>query len=126
MTRHRRVARRRPATRPPLLHVLMVIGFAFVASLLMILSAVAEPAHRQAPGKGITPEPQAERVLWRDSFAVLARRADLGDAEAARLALQMRALGPRVYGVHFEASAEQLERWRQAVQHEPQGAATVG
>ena len=50
----------------------------------------------------------------RRCVAALARRADLGDAEAARLALHMRSIGPRVYGIAFSASAEQLERWRQA------------
>lgn len=50
---------------------------------------------------------------WRDAFAGFARLADGGHPEAARVALQMWTWGPRLYGVEFGASVQQLDRWRQ-------------
>ena len=50
---------------------------------------------------------------WHDAFAAFARLADGGHPEAARVALQMWTWGPRLYGVEFGASPQQLDRWRQ-------------
>lgn len=49
---------------------------------------------------------------WRDAFAAFARLADRGHPEASRVALQMWTWGPRLYGVGFDASVQQVERWR--------------
>jgi len=122
MTRQaRQILAPRVSARPSLVHVLVVMGVAIGAWLMLVVSASAQSAPVAVvapPAPPAAPDTHAERQLWRDSFAALARRADLGDAEAARLALQMRGLGPRVYGVAFNASAEQLERWRQASQRD--------
>ena len=48
---------------------------------------------------------------WRDVFASLARRADGGDPDSARLALEMHRTAPQVYGEPLNATPEQLQRW---------------
>lgn len=48
---------------------------------------------------------------WAQAYAALARLADRGHPESARIALQMWIHGPRLYGVEFSASARQVERW---------------
>jgi hypothetical protein len=48
---------------------------------------------------------------WREVFAGLALRADHGDAQAARLAIEMVRTAPQVYGESFDATREQLRRW---------------
>jgi hypothetical protein len=49
---------------------------------------------------------------WRDLFEHLARRADAGDAWAARMALGMVLDGAAVYGTDFVATPSQLHAWR--------------
>ncbi len=49
--------------------------------------------------------------LWREVFSGLAGRADRGDAESARLALEMHRMAPHVYGERFDATPAQLQRW---------------
>ena len=67
-----------------------------------------------AVGDGSPPEVTSlERRAWADTFSLLARRADSGSVEAARLALEMRHHGPLIYGMHFEATGEQVQRWQQ-------------
>lgn len=48
------------------------------------------------------------------AFDALARLADGGHAEAARIALLMVAQGPRLYGRRFEIDAVRRERWLDA------------
>jgi hypothetical protein len=52
-----------------------------------------------------------ERNQWPQAYAALARLADLGHAEAARIALQMWQWGPVLYRTEFAASAERRARW---------------
>lgn len=54
-----------------------------------------------------------ERNHWREAYEALARLADDGHPEAARMALQMWRFGPRLYRTDFTASATQVERWTQ-------------
>ena len=71
-------------------------------------------ASSQAAGEGLQPEVAAlEPSAWADTFSLLARRADSGSVEAARLALEMRHHGPVIYGMRFEATGEQVQRWQQ-------------
>lgn len=51
------------------------------------------------------------------AFELFAGLADAGDAEAARIALQMHRLGPALFGQRFDASEARLMRWLAA--HEP-------
>jgi hypothetical protein len=48
------------------------------------------------------------------AFEALAPLADAGHAEAARIALLMRAHGPRLFGQRFEVDAPRRERWLDA------------
>jgi hypothetical protein len=50
--------------------------------------------------------------FWREVFGGLARRADRGDAESARLALEMFRVAPQVYGEVLDATPAQLRAWR--------------
>ncbi len=52
---------------------------------------------------------------YAEAYAQFARLADCGQREAARLALQMRRYGRKLYGMEFAASADQLARWRAAL-----------
>ena len=49
--------------------------------------------------------------IWREVFSRLARRADRGDPDSARLALEMHRAAPQVYGERFGATPAQLQRW---------------
>jgi hypothetical protein len=49
---------------------------------------------------------------WDEIYAWLGRRADAGERDAARLALEMHRAGPRVYGRDFRATPQQLQRWQ--------------
>ena len=53
-----------------------------------------------------------ERNHWREAYGAFCRLADDGDAEAARLALQMFRYGPQLYGERFEAVPRAVQRWR--------------
>ncbi len=74
-----------------------------------------------ATGAGAQPAPVTsldvaladyERSHWRDAYVAFCRLADDGDAEAARLALQMLRYGPQLYGERFEAVPQAVQRWR--------------
>jgi len=86
--------------------VLLVMLAALASSLLLLGCASAGSAQPAWPCG-------AQQELWLASYTALVRRADLGDADAARQALEMREHGPRVYGIRFEATPDQLQRWRE-------------
>lgn len=54
----------------------------------------------------------SSRELWRDAYARLAQRAERGDADSARLALEMFRHAPQVYGERLDATPQQLQRWQ--------------
>ncbi len=54
-----------------------------------------------------------ERNHWPQAWAALARLADRGHPEAARIALQMWTHGPRLYGTEFAATSRQITLWTQ-------------
>ena len=98
--------------------VLLVMAIACGAFVLLSANmAAAEPSARA--GVRVSDEsiatPPSEHSVWTEVFATLARRADAGSVDAARLALQMLRLGPLIYGVSFEASAWQVQRWQRQV-----------
>lgn len=98
----------RPTPRPP-----APLRAALALTLCTLLLACA--ACPFAPDASAE-TPAATRVdglgSWPALFAQLARRADGGDADAARAALEMVASGPAAYGMHFPATAAQLQSWR--------------
>jgi hypothetical protein len=59
-----------------------------------------------------------ERCDWVQAFNDLALLADSGDAEAARIALMMRAHGTRLFGQHFVVGTLRSERWLNAASGE--------
>lgn len=63
---------------------------------------------------------------WVQSYEMLARLADGGHAEAARISVQMHRWGPRLYGRHFHARATQLANWRQLAWHPCSASAPAG
>lgn len=86
-------------------------------SLVLILALLAGSAPAQTvPSSPANVEFEAallayERNHWTQAFAALARLADSGHPEAARMALQMWRFGPQLYRTEFAASATQVERW---------------
>jgi hypothetical protein len=50
-----------------------------------------------------------------EAYDLFARLADCGHREAARIALQMRRVGPQLYGVVFDATPQRLARWQAAL-----------
>ena len=54
--------------------------------------------------------------IWREVFSRLALRADRGDPDSARLALEMHRAAPQAYGERFGATPAQLQRWHCYVQ----------
>lgn len=63
-----------------------------------------------------------EAGRYAEAYARFARLADCGQREAARLALEMRRYGRKLYGMDFAASAEQVARWRAALNGSPRAA----
>jgi hypothetical protein len=59
-----------------------------------------------------------ERCDWVQAFNDLAILADAGNAEAARIALLMRAHGTRLFGQHFVVGALRSQRWLDAASGE--------
>ncbi|MEO6746431.1 MAG: hypothetical protein ABIN08_18275 [Caldimonas sp.] len=55
-----------------------------------------------------------ERCKWVEAFDELIPLADAGGAEAARIALMMRAHGSRLFGHHFVVGPHRMERWLDA------------
>jgi hypothetical protein len=86
---------------------------ALLAGLFVpFLPAAAEPAD------GEPADPAFERALahyarseWVQAFDELARMADAGHCEAARIALLMRAHGPRLFGETFVVALQRRARW---------------
>ncbi len=52
-----------------------------------------------------------ERNHWLGAYTQLAHLADLGHADAARVASQMVACGPTLYAMQFSTTPQQAERW---------------
>lgn len=73
----------------------------------LLLACAACPFAPEAPSDAAL----GELTPWRDVFADVARRADLGDPASARIALEMHRLGPQLYGGGFDATPAQLQAW---------------
>jgi hypothetical protein len=80
---------------------------ALLASAPLPTAAPAESAFSRAMD-------QFESMRFAAAFEALAPLADAGHAEAARIALLMRAHGPRLFGQRFEVDAPRRERWLDA------------
>jgi hypothetical protein len=66
-----------------------------------------------------------EAQRWPQAYAQLSAAADDGDPAAARMAAMMARQGPLLFGQHFDASAERLQRWDQALHGRAPGVAVA-
>lgn len=73
--------------------------------------ATVPPALTSA-SDGLADASALRQRAWADTYAVLARLADAGSADAARMALEMHHHGRSIYGMRFEASEQQQRRWQ--------------
>lgn len=78
---------------------------------LIVLTLVVLPAQAQPPTAFDTAMDDYAHQRFRDAFDGLARLADGGHADAARIALLMVAHGPRLFMQHFEVTNAQRQRW---------------
>jgi hypothetical protein len=83
-----------------------------------VFASASAPVQAQPVAPVTAPAPAAvsavddpEVGLWRAAYLRVARLAEAGDAGAARLALRMRHLVPRLFGSPLQLSAAQLRRW---------------
>jgi hypothetical protein len=87
----------------------------FVFAIGLLCGAVPVPAQSAAGGAGARAFDAAlidyERNHWPQAFAALARLADAGHPEAARIAWQMWRYGGALYRHDFAASARQVQAW---------------
>lgn len=95
---------------------------ALAACIAALLAGASPPVLAQAVAPAAAPAPHAaaalddpEIFLWRAAYQRVARLADKGDAEAARLALRMRHAVPRLSGNTLQVSPSQLRRWATVV-----------
>jgi hypothetical protein len=103
---------------------------ALVSALMSTLATTPTDASDLAPPTAARPvhcqqlsfdEAQARHDAghYADAYAAFATLADCGHREAARNALQMRQVGPALYGRAFMAGPNQLQRWRRHAAAEP-------
>jgi hypothetical protein len=86
----------------------------FVALATATLAAVAGAQETDVPKAPLLLELATvdyERGHWPEAFAAFATLADLGEAEAARIAVLMWRFGPALYRTEFSASPDQIQRW---------------
>lgn len=109
----------------------LFLGIVPVLSHAADIGAAVPPTSSPAAPVRPVPLPSAferaqehyEAGHWAEAFEGYATLADCGHREAARIALQMRQFGPRLYGRAFMAGPQQLQRWRTIVTREGGGAA---
>lgn len=87
---------------------------ALAAGCMLLTLAAAGDLHAQTadtPQAFLAAMQDYENNHWPQAYAPMARLADDGNAEAARIALQMWLHGRRLYGIEFEASVAQVQLW---------------
>jgi hypothetical protein len=113
---------------PAIVWVLLVIALALACAVSTTASWAAPDADQlgkstprpartaQAPDAGFDPAllPPGHG-MWSEIYAAAARLADSGSVAASRLALQMYRFGPAIYGMSFDASAQQVQRWQRQI-----------
>jgi hypothetical protein len=80
-------------------------------ALLSSAPMTADPSAESAFSRAMD---RFESMHFAQAFEALAPLADAGHADAARIALLMRAHGPRLFGQRFEVDAQRRERWLDA------------
>lgn len=88
-------------------------AIALLPGLLLPLLSLADDGGRARPHDTAFEEAMAHYAHcdWERAFEAFAQLADAGHPEAARIALLMRAHGPRLFGHTFVAGLEQRQRW---------------
>lgn len=108
----------------------LLLGVVPVLSHAADIGAAVPPTASPAPPvRPVVPPPSAferaqehyEAGHWAEAFEGFAILADCGHREAARIALQMRQFGPRLYGRAFMAGPRLLQRWRTIVMSDVDG-----
>lgn len=82
-----------------------------LASAFLTRALAGEPAPAPAEGSFARAIAEYEVQRFPAAFEALARLADSGHPEAARIALLMHAHGPRLFGQRFEVDATRRSRW---------------
>lgn len=106
-----------PGVRRLSLRLLLRLALHLALSSAPALSVVAVPAAAQtasAPSQPALYEAALEEYeanRWPQAYAALARLADGGHADAARIALLMQRHGRSLYGMDFMARAQQRQHW---------------
>jgi hypothetical protein len=80
-------------------------------SWLAVLTLVIPPAQAQPPTAFDAAMDAYAHQRFRDAFDGLARLADGGHADAARIALLMVAHGPRLFMQRFDVTTAQRQQW---------------
>jgi hypothetical protein len=80
-------------------------------SLLTAFALASPTAQAQAPSAFDLAMQAYTRQHFREAFDGLARLADQGHRDAARIALLMVSHGARLFGQRFEIAPPQRERW---------------
>lgn len=96
----------------------MTIPFEGLAGRITLLAATAALAAAPLWARADGAAAEFDQALvhyeighYADAYRTLARLADSGHADAARIALQMWRHGRALYFMSFDASADQVERW---------------
>ena len=101
---------------------------AIIVLTLLVGAASAQPARAPDAARDFDAAVIAyERNHWNEAYAAFTGLADRGDAEAARIALQMWRHGHALYRMTFSANAQQVERWQRlsACGADPSGSACL-
>ena len=95
----------------------LALHLALSPLLLCVVTASAEAQTASASSQAAVFEAaldEYEANRWPQAYAALARLADGGHADAARIALLMLRHGRALYSMDFTASAQQRQHWAQA------------
>ena len=82
-----------------------------LACAVSLLTTVATAAAQPATVEFDAALEAYEINHWPEAYRAMSRLADGGNAEAARVALQMKRFGPALYGHRFEATPYQELSW---------------
>lgn len=90
-----------------------ILPIALAVLCTLSVPTTARMAHAAPPvGDLELARTELERGHYAEAHRRFAQLADCGHREAARMALEMRQLGPQAYGMTFNVGPKRLSRWR--------------
>jgi hypothetical protein len=93
-----------------------LIAATAVAAVCVALAGTGLRAQGEASASRLRAAMAAyEARRWPQAYAQLAAAADAGDPAAARVAAMMARHGPLLFGQRFDAGADRLRRWDEAM-----------